>query len=343
MRNSEIDSPKRPHSFLYRVLRAVVIGFIIYYSLGFLYMCSHVDANKFRQGMIDNINNRKDDQEPFVAWNGKAPTTLQELQRKVGYEWAEANHVNKHALCRERWVGNHKVYEKGGCNIYVTKVNVTDVIRKMPPLKKHYDSTAECFAARNTRWDLILNDMRELGDGYAASVTAGKRAGPDVAECDNIDNTRIVSVVYEPQIRLTEIMGRVRNGGVLSDEDRQTIQKDYPGVESFPAGHSSYREEYLTEAEDLFKIAGGKEYVLGKVKVANIPDLETLNKLTVSCEDYRTKIKSFKAKDAEIVENEAKVERYSQEWQNLNQARVANMNTWGIMTADAKASQCEIE
>jgi hypothetical protein len=151
---------------------------------------------------------------------------------------------------------------------------------------------------------------------------------------------RISSVVHQPQVRLTEILRRVRVGGVLSDEDRLTIQKDYPGVESFPPGHSNYRAMYLADIDELFKIAGGKEYVLGKTAEAKIPDLETLNKSVMPCQDYLNKIESFKAKDAEIAAKEAKVDRHGREWQSLNQARVDNMSAWGMLAGDAKASGC---
>ena len=344
MRKSEKDSPKPPQSFLYKVLRAVVIGLIIYYVLGFLYMCAHINTKEIGQYLAALQHNRQANEEPFVAWNGKAPTLELELQRKVGYEWADVNNVRKHALCRERWVGK-QLYEKGGCSQYVTKVNVLDVIQKLPPIKEHVSfddgtTTAECVAERKTRWDLILNDMYESGDGYAASVDARRRAAPDIRNCDNFDNNRVYDVVQHPQLRLTEILRRVRNGGVLSNEDRLTIQKDYPGVESFPPAHSDYRQNYLSEAEELFKISGGKEYVLGKAQVAKIPDLEILNKSIVPCEDYVTKINSFKAIEAEIAAKEVKVERSSREWQDLNQARVANMNAWGIVVGDTKASSC---
>lgn len=346
-RASNNGENKKSISWPARILRAIMIGFGIYV---FLVLLSAYFAHKGRAA-IEEFNNRRaqQDEEPFVAWNGKAPTTKSELQHKVGYEWADVNQVRKHALCRERWAGNHKLYENGGCSQYVTKVNVTDVIKKMPPRKNMKEwrdgggTTAECAADRQARWDLILNDMVERGDGYAASVDSRRVAGPDIEECNNLDNARIYEVIHMPQLRLTEILRRVRNGGVFTDEDRLTIQKDYPGVESFPSGHSNYRERYLSEVDELFKIAGGKEYVLGKAKEAGIPDLETLNKSAVPCEDYLAKIESFKAKDAEIAANEAKVEQSSREWQDLNQARVANMNAWGMLAGDAKASGCVSE
>jgi hypothetical protein len=67
-------------------------------------------------------------------------------------------------------------------------------------------------------------------------------------------------VIYEPQARIDQILKRVRSGGAITQEDKQTVKTDYPGVFSFP--ENQYRTQYLDSAEEFFKLAGGREQVL---------------------------------------------------------------------------------
>jgi hypothetical protein len=83
---------------------------------------------------------------------------------------------------------------------------------------------------------------------------------PALRECENFDNIRIVRVIHEPQTRINTILDRVRNGGEITEQDKQTVKTDYPGVFSFP--ENRYRTQYLNSAEEFFKLAGGKDQVL---------------------------------------------------------------------------------
>lgn len=299
--------------------------------------------------VIEAYNARQTEEEPFKPWTGKAPPNESDLALKVGIDWAKANNIRKHSLCKEHFPAVRQGLNRMGCDKQVTQVNVVEVIKPVP---KHIGwndgtTTAECLAERRAYWDLVTNDMREQGDDYAASVWERKTVAPELRECANFDNIRIGDVIYQPQIRLTDILRKVRNGTTITKEERLTIQKDYPGVESFP--ENQYRSKYMAEVDELFKIAGGRNYVLGKANKAKIPDLDTLNKSARPCEDYLAKINAFKARDKEISDAEGALNRANShasnsiEWQALNKERVANMDQWGNMVADAEAASCAIE
>ena len=328
-----------------RILRASIIGLCIYFFLTLL--LNYFSGKSSESTNPYNIDHLEQNDSTFVAWNGKAPPTKIDLQYKVGYEWASHNKARKHSTCRDRWAGDKAALERDACSNYITKINVTDEIKLMstPAANKNFNdgtTTAQCVKDREARWSLIISNMRERGDNIDALMSQGENSQIDISQCNNFDNVRIGDVIHDPQVRLTDILRLVRNGSVLTDADRLTIQKDYPGVESFPAKHSQYRGMYLSDADEIFKIAGGKEYVLGKSTRANIPDLATLNKAIVPCQDYVDKVKSFKAEDVKIANEESKVDRNSIQWKDLNESRVSNMNSWGITVGDAKAAGCEI-
>lgn len=331
MNNSTVK--KQTHLFG-RIIRAILIVIAIYVVLVLV-------SSYFRNKAIEGYNSRRyQHEEPFKPWTGKAPPTEGEIKTKIGHDWAKANNVLKHTICKAQFIGDHKVYEKGGCSKYVTEENVTKLSVPIPKHDSWDDgtTTAECIAERSVNVDRAVKDMQERGDGYAASVWLRRNVGPDLAECQNFDNIRISKVVHQPQLRLREVLRSVRNGNPITDEERFTIQKDFPGVESFPP--NNYRSEYMADADELFKISGGKAYILGQVSQPDIPDLETLNAATHSCHDYQQKIDAFKQKDKDISEQESRFDSSSQEWQNLNRERVANMDIWGNEVADAKAAGC---
>lgn len=334
MRNSTV---KKPINLFLRCMRAILIGVVLYISL-------LVFSNYYSYKAIEEYNSRRyQEEEPFKPWTGKAPPTEGEILTKVGYDWAKAKDVRSHAICKTQWVGDHKVYEKGGCSHYVTEQNVTNLTVLVPKHDGWDDgtTTAECIAERSVNVDRAVKDMQERGDSYAASVWLGRTVGPDLAECQNFDNIRISKVIHQPQLKLTEILRKVRNGVVITEEERSTIQKDYPGVDSFPP--NEYRSRYMSDIEELFKIAGGKAFILGQENVPKPPDLETLNKSAHSCADYQQKIDTFKQSENNISKQELSVERSSTEWQALNRQRVSNMGVWGSTAEDAKAAGCNID
>lgn len=251
--------------------------------------------------------------------------------------------MRKHAICKKQWLSDRMVYEKSGCSKYVTEENVTKLSQPIPKHTGWDDgtTTAECIAERSVNVDRAVHDMQERGDGYAASVWLRKTIEPELSECQNFDNIITGRVIHQPQLKLTEILRKVRNGDVITDEERLTIQKDYPGVNSFP--QDEYRSKYMTDIEELFKIAGGKAFILGQVSKPDVPDLETLNRAAHSCDHYQQKIVAFKQMDKYISDQERSFERSSREWQNLNRERVTNMDIWGNTVADAKAAGCTID
>lgn len=238
-----------------RVLRAVIIGFVIYYmmTLSISYVMNKSRINFGQSGVEQKV---KDLNLPL----GQLPPNEADLAIKQGYDWASERDVRDHAVCSERWVdANHDSLIRSGCSKYVTEQNVLKVSKPIPP-RRWDESTAECIAEVHAYWDPVIDDMRKKGETHAAASWMSRDVLPALHECQNLDNIRIVRVIYEPQSRIDEILKRVKNGGAITEEDKQTVKTDYPGVFGFP--ENSYRTQYLNSAEEFFILAGGKDQVL---------------------------------------------------------------------------------
>lgn len=238
-----------------RALRAIVIGFAIYYmmtlSIGYVMKKSRIVFGQ--QGAKQAI---KDLHLP----PGQLPPNEAVLDFRTGYAWASEHDVRSHAVCNERWLdANHDSVVRRGCSEYVTEQNVLKISKPIPP-RRWDETTAECIAEVHAYWDPIIIDMSEKGESEAVQSWMLRDVMPALHECKNLDNIRIIRVIYEPQARIDEILRRVRGGGAITQEDKQTVKTDYPGVFSFP--ENQYRTKYLDSAEEFFKLAGGKDQVL---------------------------------------------------------------------------------
>jgi hypothetical protein len=80
---------------------------------------------------------------------------------------------------------------------------------------------------------------------------------PDLKSCENIDNVRIGSVIWEPTERLTTILARLKTGGSITAEDIETVRRDYPPATKFR--EDPQRTQFLALAEQLFALTGGKQ------------------------------------------------------------------------------------
>jgi hypothetical protein len=241
--------------WILRIIRAVIIGFVIYYMMS-LSISYSMKKSRIDFGQHDVEQKVKDLNLPL----GQLPPNEAGLDRKKGYEWAAERDVKSHAVCRERWVdANHDSMIRSGCSEYVTEQNVFKVSKPFPP--RRWDATtAECIAEVHAYWDPLVQDMLEKGETHAAGSLMRKNVSSALRECQNLDNMRIARVIYEPQSRIDKILKRVRNGGAITEEDKQTVKTDYPGAFSFP--ENSYRTQYLNSAEEFFQFAGGRDQVL---------------------------------------------------------------------------------
>lgn len=180
-----------------------------------------------------------------------------------GYDWARENGIVRHADCREKWTdANHDSLVRMGCDKYVTEVNVVNVVKPRPVHNGWDDgtTTAQCVAEVHAYWDPILQDYSEQGEDQVVRSRIKRQVEPALKECENFDNIRIGRVIHQPQLRLNAMLDKVRSGRPLSEEDKMTVQKDYPGVWEFPP--DEYRTQYLNAAEELFRLVGGRERVL---------------------------------------------------------------------------------
>jgi hypothetical protein len=252
MNEANKDSGK---GWVRRALRAVAIAFAIYYmmSLSIGYVMKKPRIGFGQQGAEQAI---KDLHLP----PGQLPPNEADLAVRTGYAWASEHDVRSHAECGKRWLdANHDSLARSGCSKYVTEQNVLKVSVPIPP-RRWDETTAECVANVHAYWDPVIDDMSKKGEIHAAGSWMSRTVMPALNECQNLDNIRIARVVYEPQTRIDEILKRVRNGGAITEEDKQTVRTDYLGAFSFP--ENSYRTQYLNSAEEFFKLAGGRDQVL---------------------------------------------------------------------------------
>lgn len=185
---------------------------------------------------------------PTVLPVNEADQALQE-----GRQWAKTKGITRHRDCKDALGPGLRAQ---GCHYHVTAQ------KTIPPLEKDgltQPRTRDCVAAVRAHYDPLLQDMAEQGDHHAANVWQRKRAAPLVEQCNNIDNVRILRVVYEPMGRLNAMLGQLRAGRPMSEADLAVLRREYPEVELF-RNHPE-RTRYLAAAEELFGLLGGREQV----------------------------------------------------------------------------------
>jgi len=169
-----------------------------------------------------------------------------------GTRWAEANRVDSHQACQTALGPGLKAR---GCHRYVT------ALKHIPPLAnwRTQPTTRECVAGVHAHYDPLFQDMIEQGEHHAVSVWQRKRFEPDLRECNNIDNVRIIQAVHEPLARIEAMLAHVRAGQPLSEDELAQLRYDLPVVEGFR--EHNLRSRYLALADELFALAGGRERV----------------------------------------------------------------------------------
>nr|WP_295771685.1 hypothetical protein [Rhodoferax sp.] len=170
-----------------------------------------------------------------------------------GVQWAQAHNTTQHRDCKDA-LGNS--LRAMGCHRYVTAQKV------VPPLVKDgltLPRTRDCIAAVHAHYDPSLQDAAEQGNPRVVSVWTVRVVDPLVRQCNNIDNLRILRDVHEPLGRLNTMLAQVRAGQSLSEADLVTLRREYPEVELFR--DNPMRTTYLTTAQNLFDLMGGRQQV----------------------------------------------------------------------------------
>lgn len=166
-----------------------------------------------------------------------------------GARWAKANRVDSHQTCQATLGPGLKGL---GCHRYVTA-------QKYIPLLANWrtqPTTRDCVIGVHAHYDPLFQDMIEQGEYRAVSVWQRKRLEPDLRECNNIDNVRIIEAVHEPLARIEAILTHLRAGQPLSENELAQLRRDYPVVEEFR--EHNLRSRYLALADELFALTGGR-------------------------------------------------------------------------------------
>lgn len=188
------------------------------------------------------------------APSAPAATALNEadLAVKEGVEWARSNGITRHQDCDSalenalRQLGCHREVSAG---------------KTIPPLQEWntYPTTRACQAAVRAHYEPLLQDMVERGNSREAEVNSRRHFEPDLRQCLNVDNGRILRDVHEPLQRLQAMLAHLREGVPLSVEEIEQLRREIPIVEEFQS--HPMRSSYLANAQELYERVGGRERI----------------------------------------------------------------------------------
>lgn len=231
-----------------RIIRAIFIGVFLY---GLMSMMPFFILKFNGVQLATNNSTEEESDEPVYHDESGKRINEPDFQIMTGYEVAKEKNIVSHAACESM----EKIFNQRGCHKYVTEQ------KHIPPhiQQKHVDpdkTTAQCMAEVNAYYVPLIQDMREQGDNHAAGSWSRRRWTPELQECQNNDNVRISSVVYEPTSRLDDMLKKLEQGGIVSEQDKATVLKDLTGVSQFP----DYPEKlaYIEKSNRFFQLANDK-------------------------------------------------------------------------------------
>ena len=310
---------------IYKILRAIVIGVCAYWILG------HIPAIFILATSYSRNNQVIDESDEPIYYNkdGKRINSA-DYEELVGYETAQQQNFTGHADCKKLYEKPEDGLKRTGCSRYVSLQKV-----RPPHIRQgNWDSgktTAECEAEVNAYWSVGIQDMRERGDDHAANSWARRDWAPELAECKNYDHVRIGKVVFEPLVRLRDILRRLDQGGTWTEKDRATIQNDIEQVRAFPEHET--RTEYLEGAARFFRIVDGNEK----------PNITP--PLLLSCDEFRIKIEEIRKAEQQDSNAQAALKKDglivdSQQFAKLNQGRLDRLWEFKRYSDGAQAAGC---
>lgn len=255
----------------------------------------------------------------------KPMTNGEDEKSQQGYAWAQQNQVTDHSRCKAETKGS----AYAGCTKYVTEQ------KKFPPQPLSYAgfaTTGDCIAALDAFYNAYFQDQREQG----RQPQFHRYERQLYASCQNIDNTRILRVIYEPQERLNAILDKSTKGLALSQEDIDTVRMDYPTVVGFRPDPK--RDQYLATAEQLFKLAGGRGLIFPLAPVTALASAE-------ACAGFEQGIKQRKIRFEQAGEqlsklnalNDENSQQQRKQWQAMQDKSI---NEWSELGMQSKAAGC---
>jgi len=310
-----------------KILRAIAIGACAYWVLGHIPAIVILVTHPLR----NNQNVAEDDEPIYYDKNGKRINSADHSQL-VGYETAQQRNITEHAACKTLYGKPEDGLKLTGCSRYVSSQKI------QPPRVRQGDwnsgkTTAECEAEVNAYWSVVIQDMRERGDDHAANSWTRRNWSPELVECKNYDNARIGKVVFEPLIRLRDILRRLDQGKEWTEQDRETVQKDIEQVTAFPEHQA--KTEYLEGAARFFRIVEGSEK----------PNV--LPPLLLSCDEFKRKIEELQKAEHQDSKAQAALKKdgvivESQQYAKLNQGRLDRLWSFKRYLDGAQAAGCTI-
>ena len=183
-------------------------------------------------------------------------------QAREAYVMARINHVSTSQECRRIWKGDAHALERLGCLAFVAGEKFNGDLNPENLHKKFDDgtTTAECRAEVQAYWAPTIKHYLAQHDGTVVNERTHNWYIPGLMWCDNFDKVRISSVIFQPQVRLDNILDRIRAGGKITVWDKLAVKRDYPGAYAYP--ENEYRSKYLATAEQFFTLAGGQGSVM---------------------------------------------------------------------------------
>lgn len=252
-----------------------------------------------------------------------------EYRIEIGYETARTKGITHHRACKEM----PSFHEANGCHRFVTEQ------KHIGPYIPQRDfasgkTSAKCREEVNAHFAPLIEDMWERGEERAASVWAQKRWMPELDQCANFDNLRILKVIHEPASRLSTLMAKAETGEPITDEDRRVVKRDLAGVLEFP-DHPD-RSAYIERSERFFRIVDGLEKPV-------VPP-----PLILSCGEFQAKLDELDEAERRAVNASSALKSSpgvvvdAKRWDALNKVRIENLTTRHRYVEGAKAAGCAV-
>jgi hypothetical protein len=270
-------------------------------------------------------------EEPVVRGADGRPVNASEQLLRQGRVEAVAAGITTHAECRSRYAEDRQALLRLGCNRLVTE-------RKAFPAQAPRGgaatgiTTAECVAEVNAYWEPRYTDRVEQGDNRGAAVMQARHWSRQLRSCQNHDNVRVLTAVYEPAMRLDALIARLDAGNAVQPDELEQLQRDILSVAAWP--DPGLRTPFFSKVDRFYRLAGGQE-----------PPRPERVQLELSCAEIEAQLQRLREAEAADVQAQLALKRGDTvtdgaRWAALNQSRLNRLWDWKLYSDGARAAGC---
>ena len=270
-------------------------------------------------------------EEPVLRGADGRPINASEQQVRQGRAEAVAAGITTHAGCRARYAEDRQALLRRGCSQLVTE-------RKAFPAQAPRGgaatgmTTALCAAEVNAYWEPRYTDRVERGDNRGAAVMQARHWSRELRSCQNHDNVRVLTAVYEPEMRLDALMARLDAGNTVQPDELEQLQRDILSVAAWP--DPALRAPFFGKVDRFYRLAAGQE--------PPRPDRVQLN---LSCTEIEAQLERLREAERADVQAQLTLRKGDTvtdgaRWAALNQSRLARLWDWKLYSDGARGAGC---